>query len=653
MRKNLLLLLIYSILFMSHLELISQTELDNSIALSVKAADSFIAKNPDGIITYDTVSNIQRWDYEQGLMLSALYKMFQNTGDEKYYNYVKQNMDYFIDDEGNIATYKFPDYNLDNINPGKALLFLHQVTGDQKYKIAADTLRKQLDEQPRTPSGGFWHKKKYPDQMWLDGIYMAGPFYAEYVKLFGNSSDFDDIIYQFLLIYEHTFDCKTGLLYHAWDESKTQKWADPGTGLSPHFWGRSIGWYLMAIVDALDFIPKHHKDREKLIGILQSVSGALLKYRDEEKHVWRQVLDQGKREGNYTEASASLMFVYAFARGYNMGYLDKKFAQEANISFKGILNEFVRTDENGIYDLYGTCRGAGLGGEPYRDGSYDYYISEPQRKNDFKGYGPFILAAMELEKALADFKNIIVILDNYFNNEHRTSKEGNIERYHYIWGDTTNSGFYELGEIFKKKGAEIAELAVAPDELNIAEASVYIIVDPDTPKENPYPNYIDDVSIGKIKMWVKNGGTLLLMANDAGNCEFEHFNRLASHFGFSFNEVSLNRVEGKNYDMGAFNQLPYHPVFYGVEKIYMKEISTITVNKPEQIILEKNGSGVIVLNNYGAGAVIAVGDPWLYNEYIDNRRLPESFENYSAAENLVSWLLRLSQLNKSGAGYEK
>ncbi|MFH1197252.1 MAG: glycoside hydrolase family 88 protein [bacterium] len=631
----------------------SQEKSDKPVAWSIKAADSFIAKNPGGVITYDTVTHIQKWDYEQGLMLSALYKMYQYTGNEKYYDYVKQNLDCFIDEKGNIATYKFLDYNIDNINPGKAILYLYQITGEEKYKIAADTLRKQLGEQPRTPGNGFWHKKRYPNQMWLDGLYMGEPFYAEYTKLFGDAKDFDDITHQFLLIYEHTYDLKTGLLYHAWDESKQQKWANPETGLSPHFWGRAMGWYLMAIVDVLDYIPKDHKDRNKLIEILKTTCEALLKFRDPERKVWRQVLDQGNREGNYTEASATLMFAYAFARGYNMGYLPENFIDEAKISFEGALNEFVRIDKDGFYDLFGTCRGAGLGGDPYRDGTYEYYISEPQRKNDFKGFGPFILAALELEKATADFKCTKVVLDNYFNNERRTTKVGTVERYHYIWDDTTNSGFYELGEIFKKNGAKVSELIDTPTKENLGGASVYIIVDPDTPKENPEPKYIDDNSIEEITKWVSNGGTLLLMANDAGNCEFEHLNKLASQFGFHFNEVSLNRVEGKNYEMGAFTKLPFHPFFYGLEKIYMKEISTITVEKPQYIILKKDNEAAIAFCKYGKGAVVAIGDPWLYNEYIDNRRLPESFENYRAAENLVSWLLRLSQLNKIGAGYDK
>ncbi|MEJ5350178.1 MAG: glycoside hydrolase family 88 protein [Melioribacteraceae bacterium] len=612
---------------------------------SVKFAESFLARHP-GAVTYDSFMTSRKWNYEQGLMLETLRKMFYYTGEQKYFDFIKGNLDQYIDNDGNIKTYKLSEYNIDNIKPAGAVLFVYQITGEEKYKIAVDTLRKQLDGMPRTKSGGFWHKKIYPYQMWLDGIYMGQPFYAEYAKVFNRPQDFDDITKQIILIYEKTLDEKTGLLYHAWDESKQQKWADPVTGRSPHFWGRAIGWYVMALVDVLDFLPVEHPDRQKIISILNNVCEALLKVRDSKSKVWYQVLDQGNRQGNYLEASATLMYIYAFAKGYNNGYLPKKFIEEAKVSFKGAIKEFVKLDKDGYYNLYGTCRGAGLGGNPYRDGSYEYYVSEKPRTNDFKGYGPLILAAMEIEKAEAlSKKKYKVILDNYFNNEFRTNKEGKKERYHYIWEDTTNSGFYVLGKLFEKYGSKISELRKAPTKQNLKGANVYIIVDPDTPQETESPNYIDEKSINELEKWVKNGGILLLFANDKGNCEFEHLNKLTERFGFIFNEVSLNRVDGNKFDMGAFVNLPYNPIFAGVDKIYMKEISTIKFNELPYILLKKDNEPVIIFKKYDKGFVIAIGDPWLYNEYIDNRKLPKDFQNLRAAENLVKWILQLSSLN--------
>jgi unsaturated rhamnogalacturonyl hydrolase len=234
--------------------------------------------------------------------------------------------------------------------------------------------------------------------MWLDGLFMAEPFYVWYAKKFNEPEAFDDIINQFVFIAQHTRDTKTGLLYHGWDESKQQRWANQVTGCSPHFWGRAMVWYAMAIVDVLDFLPKNHPRRHELISILKDVSASTLKFRDAKTHLWYQVLDQGNREGNYLEASASCMFTYAFAKGAHKGYLDKKYLTAAKESFRRITRDLISIDAKGFINLLHTCQGAGLGGNPYRDGSYEYYIGEQQRTNDMKGYGPFLLAAIELEK---------------------------------------------------------------------------------------------------------------------------------------------------------------------------------------------------------------------------------------------------------------
>ena len=612
---------------------------------SQRIAESFLARNPK-VIMYNDTSH-QKWDYEQGLMLEAIRQMFLYSGEDKYFNYIKQNIDQLVLENGDIKTYNKTDYNLDMVAPGRAVLFLYEITGDNKYKDAADSIRSQLNTQPRTQSNGFWHKKIYPYQMWLDGLYMAEPFYAEYSKEFNIPHDFDDIAHQFELIYEKTYDPKTGLLYHAWDESKEQKWANPETGQSPNFWGRSIGWYTMALVDVLDIFPKDNPNREKLIELFQHLCESILKFRDSRSQVWYQVMDQGKRKGNYLEASASCMFTYSFAKGVNRGYLESRYLLQAQLSFAGILKQFVTIDKDGLVNLNHVCSSAGLGGKNYRDGSFEYYISEKQRTNDYKGYGPFWLAAMELEKSQKNIGyGIKVALDNYYNNETRKDKRGKTERFHYVLEDTTNSGFADFGNVFKKRSAKISELRSAPTPQNLKPYSIYMIVDPDTPQETAKPNYIEENEINTITGWVKNGGVLVLFANDKGNCEFEHLNNLAQKFGFHFNEVSLNRVEGNNFDMGAFVNLPIHPIFNSVDKIYMKEISTITVDERQHTILKKNGDAAIAFKRFGNGAVLAVGDPWFYNEYIAHRRLPADFENFKAAENLVQWLLDLVNVIK-------
>jgi unsaturated rhamnogalacturonyl hydrolase len=609
---------------------------------SIRIAESFMKRNPD-VIMYEPGAAEQKWFYEQGVMLETMKQMFLYTGEDKYFNYIKNNIDKLVQDNGSIKTYRVDEFNIDQITPGRAVLYLYQVTGDKKYKIAVDTLRHQLAFHPRTKSNGFWHKQIYPNQMWLDGLYMGEPFYSEYSREFDRVKDFDDIAHQFELMYEKARDPKTGLLYHAWDESKEQKWADPQTGLSPHFWGRSIGWYVMALVDVLDTFPKDHPKRQMLIEQLKNVCDALMKFRDKKSNVWYQVVDQGKRKGNYLEASASAMYVYAFAKGYNKGYLNKKYLLDAQLSFAGILKQFVTIDKDGLINLNHVCSVAGLGGKPYRDGSFEYYVSEKQRTNDFKGYGPFLLAAIEIEKAQKYAgSGVKVGLDNYFNNETRKNKKtGKEEKFHYIIADTTNSGFADFAAIFKKDGAKISEIKSAPTAKILKPYSIYIIVDPDTPQETANPNYIEEKDITAITDWVKNGGVLILFANDKGNSEFEHLNNLAKQFGWHFNEVSLNRVEGNKYDMGAFVKLPLHPIFDSVNKIYMKEISTITVDAPQHIILKKDNDAAIAFKKFGKGAVLAIGDPWLYNEYIAHRKLPADFENMKAAQNLVKWLLDL------------
>ncbi len=375
----------------------------STVSWARRIADSFVLRHPDAV-TYDSSSPDQKWNYEQGIMLVALERVALHTGDQKYFDFVRKSLDQYVGENGAIRTYKLTDYNLDDVGPGRSLLALYQTTRQERFRAAADTLRQQLREQPRTHEGGFWHKKIYPNQMWLDGLFMAEPFYAKYAVMFHDPHAFDDIANQFIWIARHTRDPKTGLLYHAWDESRKQSWADPETGCSPNFWGRAMGWYLMALVDVLDYFPVDHPQRRELISILRELCATLLKFRDEKTSLWYQVVDQGQREGNYLESSASCMYAYAFAKGANKGYLDGMFIDAAEQTFKGLIERQVTIDGNGFVDLHGTCRGAGLGGNPYRDGSFEYYISEPQRTNDMKGIGPFLLAAIELEKGRATEK---------------------------------------------------------------------------------------------------------------------------------------------------------------------------------------------------------------------------------------------------------
>ncbi|MGA9350487.1 MAG: glycoside hydrolase family 88 protein [Anaerolineae bacterium] len=357
-------------------------------AWSVRMADSVMKRHP--LLS-------KRWHYEPGVALLALKQVWLKTGQQKYYDYIKRNMDEFVGPDGEISTYRLEEYNLDQINEGKLLFLLYDTTGDERYKKAAYLLRRQLRTHPRTSEGGFWHKQIYPHQMWLDGIYMASPFYAEFARRFDEPQGFDDVAHQIILIEKHTRDPRTGLLFHGWDESKSQKWADPESGCSPSFWARAIGWYAMAIPDVLDHFPRNHPQRDELLAIFETTVAAIARVQDPASGVWYQVLDQGDRAGNYLESSASCMFVYAIAKGVRKGYLGEEVLAVARRGYEDILKQFVEVDEQGLVNLNGICSVGGLGGAPYRDGSFAYYVSEKVVTNEYKGVGAFVMASTEME----------------------------------------------------------------------------------------------------------------------------------------------------------------------------------------------------------------------------------------------------------------
>lgn len=611
-------------------------------AMSQRMADAFIAQHPDSIVIGNRKT--ARWDYEQGLMLKALERVWERTGDARYFTYIQKDVDQFVQKDGSIRTYKAEDYTLDNLATGPALLLLGQlsVPGNEKYRLAAATLRKQLASQPRTQEGGFWHKKVYPNQMWLDGLYMAEPFYAQYSALMGDNAGLDDVAKQFALIEKHLLDPKTGLLRHGYDESREQKWADKATGLSPQAWDRAVGWYAMALVDVLDYLPAGNAHRAALIKDVQRLAPVLAKYQDAKTGTWRIVLGQESQQGNYAEASGSCMFVYALAKGVRLGYLDKKYAAVARKGYDGILKTFVAT-ENGALALNGTVSVGGLGGNPYRDGSYAYYLTEPLRKNDLKGVGPFILASTEMEIAQenAAGQGKTVGLDYYFNHEIRKSAfSGQPEQWHYTWEERTHGGFWLWGNQLRELGARTVPVPTAPTAASLKGLSVYVIVDPDTKKESPTPNYISAADGKAVADWVRAGGTLVLLANDTANCEIKHFNTLAKNFGIQFTDQSVNMVQGSQFEQGRVDLASGATVFKQAKAAYVKELAVLALQSPAQPLVTNNGKVIMATATLGKGRVFALGDPWLYNEYTDGRKIPAQFENFQAGKDLGRWLLR-------------
>lgn len=374
---------------------VSKLEISDKLKWSERLAQTLMKQHPEAYQIDDKKQ--PKWDYVHGLVMTSFEQLYKKTDNKAYFDYLKGYYNATIQSDGSIPSYKLESYNIDMLPAGNALFYLYEKTNESQYLQALKTLRSQLDTHPRTNEGGFWHKKIYPSQMWLDGLYMGSPFYAQYTLKFENGKNFDDIAKQFELVQKNMLDSETGLLYHGWDENRKMGWANKETGNSPNFWSRSLGWYVMALVDVLDYLPENHPKHQELVTYLKQISEAIAKQQDV-SGLWYQVTDQGNREGNYLEASGSAMFSYAFAKGANKGYLPKEYKKIAEKAFDGMIKNLVKVTPEGYVIITQACAVAGLGGNPYRDGSYEYYINERKKDNDPKATGPFILAALELNK---------------------------------------------------------------------------------------------------------------------------------------------------------------------------------------------------------------------------------------------------------------
>ncbi len=327
--------------------------------------------------------------------------------------------------------------------------------------------------------------------MWLDGLYMAEPFYAEYAMLSHHPQDFSDITHQFVLMEEHARDAKTGLLYHGWDESKQQRWANPVTGDSSQFWARGMGWYMMALVDTLGFYPQNDPGRAQLLAILEREAAAVARYQDPATGLWYQVVNKPTAKGNYLESSAACMFVYALAKGVRRGYLPENYLANAERGYRGILTHFVKTGPDGDVSLTDTVKSAGLGGNPYRDGSYAYYVGEKRATNDPKGVGAFLLASVEMENAQNAKlgRGDVVMVDGWFNSQQRVDAFGKPEYFHYKWQTEDEPGYSLFGHLFREFGAQTTELDAEPTLADLNGAKVFVIASPDNLEKNPQPHF--------------------------------------------------------------------------------------------------------------------------------------------------------------------
>lgn len=375
--------------------------LDSPTPLAVRMVESEIARNPSPTTLDGIPAGKVKWNYTTGLELLAMMDAGEAYDRPEFYDYALRYYDTIVRPDASVLTYRKDKYNIDHICPGRPLFEIYRRTGEERYRQVIDTLYQQLREHPRNDDGGFWHKQTYPHQMWLDGLYMGEPFYAEYAvrNLSGEAYEgaVKDIVNQFVRVAEHTYDPATGLYRHAADVSREMFWCDKTTGQSAHAWGRALGWYAMAIVETLQYLDVDDTTRP-MVEILNHIYEVLPKYADPATGMWYQVLDQPGRAGNYLESTGSVMFVYAQLKGVRLGYLPAEQGPDAMRSYEKFVERFVKENPDGTISITDCCAVAGLGGKQMRSGTFEYYISEPVIDNDCKGVGPFIWASIEYDR---------------------------------------------------------------------------------------------------------------------------------------------------------------------------------------------------------------------------------------------------------------
>lgn len=341
------------------------------------------------------------WNYIDGCMTNSLLEIYKETKEQKYFDFVEKFIDYYVSEDGSVLGFSVEKYNIDDVKEGTILFPLYEMTQKEKYRKAIELIYSQLKTHPRTKEGNFWHKKIYPNQIWLDGLYMGQPFYMLYETKYNGMKNYNDILNQFKNVRKLMFDESKKLYYHGYDSSKEMFWADKKTGLSKNFWLRAIGWFIVSVTDCADYMDKQMYDEFNFFKeLLKEAIDGLLQYQDQETKMFYQVVDQGQREGNYLETSGSAMVSYAILKGVRLGMLPERYQKIGLDIFNGIVDKYLTTNEQGELNLGGICLVAGLGPENNlrRDGTYEYYISEPVVENEAKGVGPLIMAYTEILK---------------------------------------------------------------------------------------------------------------------------------------------------------------------------------------------------------------------------------------------------------------
>lgn len=559
---------------------------------SRRMADATLVRWPDGRLSAEVQG--PRWNDELGMLLEGMDAAWLHTADGRYFHFIKNSVDVRVSPDG-IPTWKPGEHQLDEMQLGRQLLLLYGVTRDARYAKAATFLYEQLQQHSRTASGGFQHTERDLNPMWLDGLHMAEPFYAEYASEFDHPEAFRDITRQFVRMNEHVRDGKAGLPHHGPDATERE------------FRAREMGWQMMSLVDTIPYYPEDDPGRVVLLGQLHRDAEAIGQYQDAKTGLWHSVLEGPSAKGNYMESSTSCMIVYALAKGVRRGYLPVRFLANAQRGYQGILGNPVR---------------------------------EEAATNDPKTVGAFLLAATEMEVA-NDAKlgrGGTVLLDGWYNSQKRPGASGQPVLFHYKWDELSDPGFSLLGHIVRNFGASTQLLKTVPTLAKLHHAQVYILVSPDNPAWNPNPHYMDRKDAAQVAEWVKAGGVLMILENDPQNADLEHLNLLSDLFGIHYNDVLRNHVVGSGWSLGKVPVAGGGPIFHQPHMFYMKDVSTISVRRPAVAQLTKGGDIYMATARYGKGTVFAMVDPWLYNEYTDGRKLPVEYDNFAGGVELMRWI---------------
>lgn len=607
--------------------------------LSVRAANAAMDRWPSGI--FSAAGSRPAWTHGEGVLLAGIEASWRNSVERRDYLYIEHAVDPLVAQDGSIAALKTGDHRLVEMQLGRQLMLLYGVTLKKRYFDAATALYNQLQHQPRNASGGFWVAQNEPNVMTLDSLSEAEPFYAEYARRFHHAEAFADITKQFVLMQDHARDPSTGLLRQGWDESKKASWTNKQTGTSSANWARGMGWYMAALVDTIPSYPESDPGRKQLIAILNDDAAAVARYQDAKIGLWWEVMVKAGAKGNYPEASATCLFVYALAKGVRLGYLPERYDAAAERGYRGVLDYFVAANGNNEFSLRGTVGATDLGGESSHDGSYAFYTGQKTVTDSPMGVGAFILASTEIENVrnAKIGRGDTVMVDGWFNSQKRTDATGREIYFHYKWNEQSNPGYSLWGHAFRNFGARTTALDAEPTFQKLRSAQVYIVASPDNLTVNPHAHFANETDAKEIAKWVKAGGVLAIMENDPSLADQEHFNVVAEKFGIHFNSVLRMHVIGRDFAMGRFQLDGKGPIFHHPHTVYVKDVCTITVKPPAVPVYTHDGDVFMAVAKYGKGTVYAVVDPWFYNEYTNGLKLPAEYENYAAGVELARWLL--------------